>query len=144
MTGLEAISAHNGWSIALVGISIVFTGLLLLSLTISQLHKALDIWERRGAYWERFRSRGPETTTEPPSERGCIYLPPDVKESARQCRLLVEHLGQPFPLPKLLEFSDRCGLNHPHSTINELLLAGVIIPDGEGFYLWNDNVEFTS
>jgi hypothetical protein len=143
LTGLEAISAHNGWSIALVGISIVFTGLVLLSLTISQLYKVLDIWEKRGAYWERFRQRRLKTG-EPAPEGACIYLPRDVKESARQCKLLVEHLGQPFALPKLLEFSDRCGLNHPHSTINELLLAEVIIPDGEGFYLWNDNVEFTS
>lgn len=143
MTGLEAISAHNGWSIAIVGISIVFTGLVLLSLTISQLHKALDLWEKRGVYWERFKQRG-QKTAEPPPERECIFLPRDVKESARQCKLLVEHLGQPFALPRLLEFSDRCGLIHPHSTINELLLAEVIIPDGDGFYLWNDNVEFTS
>ena len=48
MTGLEAISAHNGWNIAIVGISIVFTGLTVLSLTIAQLHKILSFLENGG------------------------------------------------------------------------------------------------
>lgn len=126
-----------------MGISIVFTGLTLLSLTISQLHKALDIWERRGMIWEKFKDRGRKTTGPLPEDE-CIFLPGDIKESARHYKLIVEHLGQPFPLPKLLEFSDRCGLSKPHSTLNELLQAGVIIPDGEGFYLWNDKVAIMS
>ena len=45
MTGLEAISAHNGWSIAAVGITIVFTGLTMLCIILSQLYKVLDFWE---------------------------------------------------------------------------------------------------
>jgi hypothetical protein len=48
--GLENISAHNGWAISLVGITIVFTGLTLLSLAIDQLHKILNIWENKDKY----------------------------------------------------------------------------------------------
>ncbi|MEN8212519.1 MAG: OadG family protein [Thermodesulfobacteriota bacterium] len=45
MYGLEAINANNGWSIAVVGVTIVFSGLVMLSFVISQLHKILDLWK---------------------------------------------------------------------------------------------------
>lgn len=45
MYGLEAINANNGWAISVVGVTIVFSGLVMLSLVISQLHKVLAIWE---------------------------------------------------------------------------------------------------
>ena len=45
MYGFDAINANDGWSIAAVGIIIVFTGLVLLSFIISQLYKVLDFIE---------------------------------------------------------------------------------------------------
>ncbi|MCF6246649.1 MAG: hypothetical protein L3J69_04730 [Desulfobacula sp.] len=45
MYGIEAINANNGWAISIVGITIVFSGLVTLSSVISQLHKVLAIWE---------------------------------------------------------------------------------------------------
>jgi len=39
--GLQAIAAHNGWAMALAGALIVFSGLVILSFVISQLHKIL-------------------------------------------------------------------------------------------------------
>ena len=45
MYGLDAIAANNGWAISGVGISIVFSGLCVLSFVISQLHKVLNLWE---------------------------------------------------------------------------------------------------
>jgi len=36
--GIEAINANNGWAISAVGITIVFSGLVLLSFVIAQLH----------------------------------------------------------------------------------------------------------
>ncbi len=47
--GFANIAAHNGWSMALLGISIVMTGLIVLSLAISQIHKLVAFWERRQA-----------------------------------------------------------------------------------------------
>ncbi|MBL0731242.1 MAG: OadG family protein, partial [Desulfosarcina sp.] len=41
MYGFEAISAYNGWSMSIVGVLIVFSGLVILSITISQIHKVL-------------------------------------------------------------------------------------------------------
>lgn len=131
MTGLEAIAAHNGWNIAIVGISIVFTGLTVLSLTIAQLHKILNFLENGGKS---------KTIEVKPEQQECIILPQEIKEPARHFKLLIDHIGQPFPLPKLLEFAEKCGINRPHSVLNDLILSGAVKPDDKGFYTWNKNV----
>ncbi|GBC62534.1 hypothetical protein DENIS_3506 [Desulfonema ishimotonii] len=137
MTGLEAINAHNGWSIAVLGISIVFTGLTLLSATISQLYKILEMWENRDEYFKRKRE-ALEKAQQAPAV--CVVLPGNIKESARQFRLLINHMGEPFALPKLLDYARRCGLERPHSSLNDLILSKAIVPDAEGYYSWNKNV----
>lgn len=138
MTGLEAINANDGWSIALLGVSIVFSALIILSLTISQLHKALGMWDNRSTYFKKLkRSNRMEIPEEPET---CVFLPQDIHETARHFQLLVMHLGQPFALPKLLENADRCGLHRPHSALNDLLKTEAIIPEGDGYYRWNDKV----
>lgn len=43
MYGLEAINAHNGWSMAVVGPLIVMSGLTILAIIISQLHKLVAL-----------------------------------------------------------------------------------------------------
>lgn len=45
--GLDAINAYNGWAISVVGVTIVFTGLVVLSMAIAQIHKLLNLWENR-------------------------------------------------------------------------------------------------
>ncbi len=141
MNGLEAIAAHNGWAISVVGVSIVFTGLTLLSLTISQLHKVITFWDDRSRYsqqlrnlWKKEEPRKEEEESIPDS-----CLAQDIDEVTRQFKLLTKRIGEPFPLPKLLELSDRCGLFRPHSAINYLLRAKRILPDGKGYFYWNEN-----
>ena len=46
MFGLEAIAQNNGWTIAVTGAGIVFTGLATLSFVISQLHKLVALLDR--------------------------------------------------------------------------------------------------
>ena len=135
MFGIENISAHNGWAISIIGITIVFTGLTTLSIIISQLHKALDFWENKRKFWPA-RNRHREAESFSPSE---ISLPPYTRESARQYKMIVDRLGEPFSLPQLLSDAQRCGLDHPHSTINELIRSEIIVPDGTGYYQWNLN-----
>ncbi|HUV51133.1 MAG TPA: OadG family protein [Anaerolineae bacterium] len=140
MYGLDAISAHNGWQLAALGTSIVFTGLIILSLAISQIHKVLELWDERYAYYQRIKKfmqikhRSEATVSDP-------VLPKNVKESARQFKLLIDQMGEPFSLPKLLDFSKKCGLLHSHSSVNDLLQAKLIIPDGNGYFFWNHDVE---
>jgi hypothetical protein len=81
LTGLEAIAAHNGWSIAALGISIVFTGLIILSFTIAQLHKVLDFLEGGDKSKQKIQK-------EVPDEPVCTPLPQDIKESALHFKLL--------------------------------------------------------
>jgi hypothetical protein len=139
VTGLDAIAANNGWAIAGLGICIVFTGLTLLSLIISQLHKVLALLEDPGRHLREFRRRGQVETPEP-EKVVCPVIPPEIKESVRQYRMLVDRLGQPFSLPRLLFDAEGCGLDHPHSSLNDLIRNGLIIPNGVGFYQWNERV----
>ncbi|ETR72904.1 MAG: hypothetical protein OMM_07271 [Candidatus Magnetoglobus multicellularis str. Araruama] len=48
MYGFEAISEHNGWAISIVGVLIVFTGLVTLSLLIRLFPKIIEIIEGTG------------------------------------------------------------------------------------------------
>jgi Na+-transporting methylmalonyl-CoA/oxaloacetate decarboxylase gamma subunit len=51
--GFENITANNGWAMAVVGASIVFLGLVILSFVISQVHKILNLWEQRDEFFNR-------------------------------------------------------------------------------------------
>ena len=47
MYGLEAINASNGWAMAITGPLIVISGLTILSIIISQLHKLVAIFDKK-------------------------------------------------------------------------------------------------
>ena len=138
MYGLDAISAHNGWHMAALGISIVFTGLMLLSFAVAQLHNILRLFDNRDAYYKKVRGLFKNNNKQEVSNSD-LSLSNNVKEAADQCKLLIERIGEPFPLPRLIEISEKCGMSHPYSTINDLILAGFIVPDGKGYYVWNQD-----
>ncbi|MBW2368285.1 MAG: OadG family protein [Deltaproteobacteria bacterium] len=141
MYGLEAISANHGWEYAALGISIVFIGLILLSFAISQLHKMLAVWDNRKNW---FQTPQQETETEIPDidqDGQAPVFTCDIKESARQVKLLVDWVGEPFALPKLLELAGKSGLTRPHAIINDLIIAGHILPEGTGYYIWKQKSE---
>jgi len=46
LLGIENITAHNGWAMAITGGFIVFAGLSLLSFAIAQLHKIILFIEK--------------------------------------------------------------------------------------------------
>lgn len=135
MYGLNAIEAHNGWAISVVGITIVFTGLMLLSIAISQIHKLLDLWERRDQLDLFGKKKKSLSETEP--QKPPVVLTPVQKESARQFRLLAGTLDDPFSLPRLLKMAEVSGVALPHTTLARLLKADIIIADGNGFHTWN-------
>jgi len=127
--GLEAIATHNGWAMALIGALIVFTGLVLLSLAVSQIHNILQLWDRRGGFL-RSGAVGQKTSA----------LSPEAIVAAKQVKLLIERIGDPFPLPRLLALAKKTGLTRSHGRINELLDAGLIVPDGRGTFSWDQPV----
>ena len=137
MHGLQAIDAHNGWAIAALGISIVFTGLTLLSIAISQLHKLLEAWKNRREIFKRLKDAAGNGKTSAPVSRSDLKRP-DIEKALGDYRLLTERIGEPFSLPRLLEFALKMGLSRPHFMINKFLKAGIMAPDGQGLFRWKD------
>ena len=131
MYGLEAITANNGWAISVVGVSIVFTGLVLLSLSISRIHKVLDLWDNRNDI--RIFRKKPQERSEPAS----LPFTEKEKASARQFRLLVKIMDDPFSLQRLLHLAEISGLERPHSSLCHLIKTRIIEPDHQGDYFFN-------
>jgi hypothetical protein len=136
--GFENISANNGWAMAVVGASIVFLGLVVLSFVISQVHKILKLWEQRDEFLERDKKQAqieePKTVKAPVSRQPRL---PSAKELTSIYRPLVEQLKQPFELMQLFEISNKMDLPHPHLSIKYLQEAGVLIPQGDGRFTWD-------
>ncbi|MBN1932865.1 MAG: OadG family protein [Desulfobacterales bacterium] len=144
MFGLKAISHYNGWTMAAIGISIVFTGLFLLSIAVSQLHKVLKLWDNRKKNYQRIKAFWKRNAQKGTIIESDIKFARTLHEASKQYKILIERLGEPFAIPKLVEFSENCGLGHPPDTIEKLLKAEIIIPDGKGYYIWNQSDENTA
>lgn len=138
MKGLDSILLHNGFSMAAVGVTIVFTSLVALALAISQIHRLLFIYDNRKAY----AKRGINLFTfrrESKAESAVIDFQ-TVHEPARQFHLLVQTMGEPFSLPKLISRAESLGIRHPHLKASNLILSSLITPDQQGFFQWNDKL----
>lgn len=132
MYTLQSISAHNGWAISVVGITIVFTGLVLLSFSIAQLHKILDLWENRHDL-----PKLKEKLLKKKHREKVLSFDARQKESAKQFKLLVRTLEETFSLPKLLKLAEISGLEAPHSSLSTLVKSGIIKPDQKGLFTWD-------
>ena len=123
---------------AAVGATIVFSGLVVLSFVISQIHKFLKLWDDRERLIERFRKTAPAAVVEKVdapvySER---HLP-SVEELADIYQPLVEQLEEPFKLSQLFEIANKNDLPHPHLSIQRLQEAGLLVARGDGAFTWN-------
>jgi len=128
--GLEAINAHNGWSMALVGATIVFTGLVVLSFAISQLKKLIAMWEQRNTLTNK---NG--ISNENVEEKGIElpkHWPEDIHEVESLYEPLFKKLGDSFSLADLYKLSEKNNYPHPHLTIKRLREAKILIPVGDG------------
>ncbi len=136
MHGLEAINASNGWAISIVGISIVFTGLVVLSFVISQLHKVLALYENPSRIKQFFKTKNqkPSAGTEPVEP---VELDDNQKEVSKQFSLLVRTMEDHFSLSRLLHLAKISDIKHPHENLNMLFKIKIIIPDGNGLFTWN-------
>ena len=131
MYGLEAIRAADGWSMALVGILIVFTGLSLLSFVISQLHKFLPFVEKTG-------KRPVESEARPQKKPGPVEkCPTDLKVQAALFEPIIEKLASNFPLTELYAQAKEYNIPHPHLSISALREAIILVPLGDGIFTWD-------
>jgi len=140
--GLKAITANNGWAMALAGALIVFAGLVVLSFVISQLHKILTFFEKKPVDVQQDRET---LRVEQPEVKPGLLLPKqfpaDINEIARLYNPLIEQLGETFYLSELYEMSRKNGFPHPHITLTALREYKILVSDGNGVFTWNPPAE---
>ncbi len=134
--GFANIAANNGWSMAFLGISIVMTGLIVLSLAISQIHKLVAFWERRQAKAAQATAPVVELEIESPALALSGQCPIDLDELADLYQPLTEPLGAPFELKELYRVAGESDLPHPHITIRCFREAGLLTMESEGLFRW--------
>ena len=134
MYGLEAISAHNGWAMAIVGPLIVISGLTILAIIISQLHKLVALIEGKdqGDDSNEETASGSQDALSVPDR-----LPDDIVETAKLYQPLIDQLEQPFELHRLYDFAGENNFPHPYLTINRLRDDAILQDEGEGLFSWN-------
>ncbi|MBW2620680.1 MAG: OadG family protein [Deltaproteobacteria bacterium] len=127
---------------AFVGALIVFSGLVVLSLVISQLHKVLMFFEKKPVDFQQDRET---PSVEQPEDKPGLLLPKqfpsDINEIVRLYKPLVEALGETFYLSKLYEILRKNNFPHPHITLTALRESEILIPDGDGVFTWNPPTE---
>jgi hypothetical protein len=136
--GIENITSNSGWAMAAVGATIVFSGLVVLSFVISQIHKLLKLWDDRESLIERFKKTAPAAVVEKVDTP--VYSEhhmPSVEELAGIYQPLVEQLEEPFKLSQLFEIANKNDLPHPHLSIQRLREAGLLVARGDGAFTWN-------
>lgn len=160
MYGIEAINEANGWSLAALGILVVFSSLVILSIIISQLHKVLILWEKRKNLWpgnqipeksEAPESQQPhpeigdEKESSPSGETQALphphTSPEDINEIAAIWAPLALELGDPFRLTDLYKTAAKHNFPHPHLTINRLRRENIILPADDGMFTFRHKPE---
>jgi len=126
-----------------VGITIVFSGLVLLSFVIAQLHKGLDLYEnpRKIKGWFSLKKKPVKKLDNSLEVKEMLLvLTEEQKEIAKQFALLVSTLEDHFSLPRLLELARISGVKNFHSNLNILLKSDILFPDKEGFFCWDQDL----
>ncbi len=126
MVGLEAIAHNNGWTIAVTGACIVFSGLATLSLVISQLHKLVALLDRPAKVTV-------EVVVEEAQPRWVAPdCPNDIEVAVRLFQPLFDELPPEFDLAELYVLAKKYHLPHPHLSIRCLRDAGKLEFLGDG------------
>ena len=134
MYGLDAISAHNGWAMAITGPLIVMSGLTILAIIISQLHKLVAVFDKKT---EPATAPPVESTVKSRDEISAPkVLPDDISETAEIYQALIDKLEQPFELKDLYQVAEQNNFPHPILTVGRLREAGILVPEGEGVFIW--------
>ena len=142
MYGFHAISVHNGWAMAIAGALIVFSGLVVLSSVISQIHKILLFFENKYA---SFRNNNQIQENEAPDEQPDSDLskdfPTDLDKIAHLYNPLIEEIGDTFYLSDLYEIAKKKNFPHPHITLTAFRDAKILTPHGDGVFSWKLPIE---
>lgn len=158
MYGLEAIEAANGWGVTVAGLSIVFTGLVVLAGVMSKMQTLLTLWDRRTALIQalQFKTQPQETELsesdgEKPrpvlTEVATVQLSHEQVEVANSFHMITNRLGDPFSLPRLVEKAVLHGISHPYRHLETFLKLNLIVEsrgDEPGLYEWRKDVRIVN
>lgn len=134
--GFANIAANNGWSMAVLGAGIVMTGLIVLSLAISQIHKLVEIWEKRKTKTVGVSDVVTAPVSESPAALEKEICPINLDELVALYKPLTDPLGTPFELKALYRVAGETDLPHPHITIRCFREAGLLTMESEGLFVW--------
>jgi Na+-transporting methylmalonyl-CoA/oxaloacetate decarboxylase gamma subunit len=134
--GFANIAANNGWSMAWLGAGIVMTGLIILSLAISQIHKLVEFWENRQTKTDAEPAAATAPVAADPTPAAMAPCPINLEELAARYAVLTEPLDSPFALRELYRLAGESDLPHPHITIRCLREAGLLTMEGDGLFSW--------
>ena len=127
MYGIAAITAKNGWAMAIAGALIVMSGLAVLAFVISQLRKLAALIEKRN------RGQSLPEKTVVAEEKIPSF---DIQEVKKRYELMAQQLGDSFELTRLYRLASDSGFPHVHLSIRSLREAGFLIPKGAGTFTW--------
>ena len=145
MYGIHAISTHNGWAMAIAGALIVFSGLVVLSTAIAQIHKILLFFENKYAAFRNNNNKikeNDEPEEQPESALPTIF-PTELDELASLYQPLIKEIGETFYLSDLYKVAKENNFPHPHITFTAFRDAKILIPHGEGVFSWEPPEENT-
>lgn len=129
---------------AAAGATIVFAGLVVLSLAIAQLPRVLLLLEKRNAVSGASHHLSGANEDEGQALAMPEYFPTDILEVVRFYRPLTEEIGPVFELSALYALSHSKGFPHPHLSISALRQANLLIPKGDGRFVWNTPLNSTA
>ena len=129
---------------AIAGALIVFSGLVVLSTAISQIHRILLFFENKYA---GFRNNNKIQENDEPEEQPKLALPTifpaELDEIADLYQPLIKEIGETFYLSDLYKIAKENNFPHPHITFTAFRDAKILIPYGDGVFSWKPPKENT-
>lgn len=137
-TLIQQVSAHNGWNMALAGMTIVFSCLVILALTISRIHKVLDLLDNRDRL--RLKIREFFMGREKEKQVASLLTPTLAIEAARYKRL-TPLLGESFSLKGLIRFAEGRGITNPppEKMVRQFLEVGLLKKEVRNLFTWEES-----
>ena len=135
MYGFDAISAANGWAMSIVGILIVFSGLVVLSFIVSKLQTIIG-------FFEKAKELSVTSIKQGESSDGINFSgewPSDLQEQAKLYQPIINTLGSSFELKELYLIAEKYNAPHPHLTISQFRSAGILVLEDDGIFSWHIN-----
>jgi hypothetical protein len=129
---------------AVAGALIVFSGLVVLSTVISQIHKILLFLENNYAGFRNNNKNQIQINDEPEEQPDLVLpkeFPSDLNEIAHLYSPLIEEIGDTFYLSDLYKIASENNFPHPHITFTAFRDAKILIPYGDGVFSWNLPIE---